>query len=178
MIRIILLLNLMFSALFVFTESEVENIFSNDNKNQLFMNVEVALAEAQSELGIIPDWAAKEFRQKADIKYLEHKEVVKENSKVRHGLVARLNVWKRSLNNEASEFLHYGATTVDIMDTVLVLQIDNSLDYLIKDLLEVETHLLKLTKEHLNTYMAGRTLGQHALPITFGKKNRHLACRK
>lgn len=170
MIRIILLLNLMFSALFVFTESEVENIFSNDNKNQLFMNVEVALAEAQSELGIIPDWAAKEFRQKADIKYLEHKEVVKENSKVRHGLVARLNVWKRSLNNEASEFLHYGATTVDIMDTVLVLQIDNSLDYLIKDLLEVETHLLKLTKEHLNTYMAGRTLGQHALPITFGKK--------
>ena len=56
------------------------------------------------------------------------------------------------------------------MDTVLVLQIDNSLDYLIKDLLEVETHLLKLTKEHLNTYMAGRTLGQHALPITFGKK--------
>ena len=53
MIRIILLLNLMFPALFVFTESEVENIFSNDNKNQLFMNVEVALAEAQSELGII-----------------------------------------------------------------------------------------------------------------------------
>ena len=170
MIRKILLLNLLFPALFVFTESEVENIFSNDNKNQLFMNVEVALAEAQSELGIIPDWAAEEFRQKAEIKYLEHKEVVKENSKVRHGLVARLNVWKRSLNDEASEFLHYGATTVDIMDTVLVLQIDNSLDYLIKDLLEVEAHLLKLTNEHLNTYMAGRTLGQHALPITFGKK--------
>ena len=63
MIRIILLLNLMFPALFVFTESEVENIFSNDNKNQLFMNVEVALAEAQSELGIIPDWAANEFKQ-------------------------------------------------------------------------------------------------------------------
>ena len=53
---------------------------------------------------------------------------------------------EKSLNDEASEFLHYGATTVDIMDTVLVLQIDNSLDYLIKDLLEVETHLLKLTK--------------------------------
>lgn len=156
--------------MFGFSATEVEKIFSNDNKNQLFMNVEVALAEAQSELGIIPSWAAREFKKKSDIKYLPHKEVVKENERVRHGLVARLNVWKRSLDNQASEFLHYGATTVDIMDTVLVLQVDNSLDFLIDDLLEIETHLLKLTKENINTFMAGRTLGQHALPITFGKK--------
>ena len=45
------------------------------------MNVEVALAEAQSELGIIPDWAAKEFKQKADIKYLEHKKLSKKTAK-------------------------------------------------------------------------------------------------
>ena len=105
--------------------------------------------EAQSELGIIPDWAANEFKQKADIKYLEHKEVVKENSKVRHGLVARLNVWKRSLNDEASEFLHYGATTVDIMDTVLVLQIDNSLDWKKKHLNTIKFNY----KKTLNFYL-------------------------
>ena len=93
-----------------------------------------------------------------------------EHKLVRHTLVARLNVWKRSLDKDAAEYLHYGATTVDIWDTVLVLQIKDSIDLLIDDLLEIENYLLTLTKDNLYTYMPGRTLGQHALPITFGKK--------
>ena len=97
-------------------------------------------------------------------------EVDTENEFVRHRLVSRLNVWKRSLDNGAEEYLHYGATTVDIFDTVLVLQIKASLGILIDDLIEIENLLLKLTKDNIQTYMAGRTIGQHALPITFGKK--------
>ena len=93
-----------------------------------------------------------------------------EHKLVRHTLVARLNVWKRSIDKDAAEYLHYGATTVDIWDTVLVLQIKDSIDLLIDDLLEIENYLLTLTKDNLYTYMPGRTLGQHALPITFGKK--------
>ena len=134
------------------------------------MDVEVALAEAQSELEIIPLWAAKEISSKANIKYLSQKDIDEEHKIVRHTLVARLNVWKRSIDAEAAEYLHYGATTVDIWDTVLVLQIKDSIDLLIDDLLEIEDYLLTLTKDNLNTYMPGRTLGQHALPITFGKK--------
>ena len=134
------------------------------------MDVEVALAEAQSELGIIPSWAANEISSKADIKYLSQKDIDKEHKLVRHTLVARLNVWKRSIDKDAAEYLHYGATTVDIWDTVLVLQIKDSIDLLIDDLLEIEDYLLTLTKDNLYTYMPGRTLGQHALPITFGKK--------
>ena len=134
------------------------------------MDVEVALAEAQSELEIIPLWAAKEISSKANIKYLSQKDIDEEHKLVRHTLVARLNVWKRSIDAEAAEYLHYGATTVDIWDTVLVLQIKDSIDLLIDDLLEIEDYLLNLTKDNLNTYMPGRTLGQHALPITFGKK--------
>ena len=134
------------------------------------MDVEVALAEAQSELEIIPLWAAKEISSKANIKYLSQKDIDEEHKLVRHTLVARLNVWKRSIDAEAAEYLHYGATTVDIWDTVLVLQIKDSIDLLIDDLLEIEDYLLTLTKDNLNTYMPGRTLGQHALPITFGKK--------
>ena len=97
-------------------------------------------------------------------------DIDEEHKLVRHTLVARLNVWKRSIDAEAAEYLHYGATTVDIWDTVLVLQIKDSIDLLIDDLLEIEDYLLTLTKDNLNTYMPGRTLGQHALPITFGKK--------
>ena len=154
----------------IFAEDTVANIFKVNYKNQLFMDVEVALAEAQSELGIIPSWAANEISSKADIKYLSQKEIDKEHKLVRHTLVARLNVWKRSIDKDAAEYLHYGATTVDIWDTVLVLQIKDSIDLLIDDLLEIEAYLLTLTKDNLYTYMPGRTLGQHALPITFGKK--------
>ena len=154
----------------IFAEDTVANIFNASYKNQFFMDVEVALAEAQSELGIIPAWAANEISSKADIKYLSQKDIDKEHKLVRHTLVARLNVWKRSIDKDAAEYLHYGATTVDIWDTVLVLQIKDSIDLLIDDLLEIEDYLLTLTKDNLYTYMPGRTLGQHALPITFGKK--------
>ena len=158
------------SCSFVFAEESVSDIFKPNYKNQLFMDIEAALAEAQSDLGIIPIWAAEEISSKANIRYLSQKDIDEENKLVRHSLVARLNVWKRSIDKDASEYLHYGATTVDIWDTVLVLQIKDSIDLLINDLLEIEDYLLILTKDNLYTYMPGRTLGQHALPITFGKK--------
>ena len=157
-------------CLFSFSENQVADVFKSNYKNQLFMDVEAALAEAQAELGIIPQWAADEIKLKANTKYLQQKDIDIEQSFVRHTLVARLNVWKKSLDNNASEYLHFGATTVDIWDTVLVLQIDDSIDLFIDDLLEIEEYLITLTKDNLYTYMPGRTLGQHALPITFGKK--------
>ena len=97
-------------------------------------------------------------------------EIIIENELIRHRLVSRLNVWKRSLDNGAEEYLHFGATTVDIFDTVLVIQIKESLEILISSLYDIEEYLLNLTKDNIDTYMAGRTIGQHALPITFGKK--------
>ena len=149
---------------------DIAYIYSYDNTNQIVMNIEAALARAQASLGIIPEWAAEEITKKAEVRYMPKTEVDAENEFVRHRLVSRLNVWKRSLENGAEEYLHYGATTVDIFDTVLVLQIKASLGILIDDLIEIENLLLKLTKDNIETYMAGRTIGQHALPITFGKK--------
>ena len=165
------------SVLMIFSMSVVSDdtkdisyIYSYDNSNQIVMNIEAALARAQASQGIIPEWAAEEITKKAEVKYMPKTEVDAENEFVRHRLVSRLNVWKRSLDNGAEEYLHYGATTVDIFDTVLVLQIKASLGILIDDLIEIENLLLKLTKDNIETYMAGRTIGQHALPITFGKK--------
>ena len=165
------------SVLMIFSMSVVSDdtkdisyIYSYDNTNQIVMNIEAALARAQASQGIIPEWAAEEITKKAEVRYMPKTEVDAENDFVRHRLVSRLNVWKRSLENGAEEYLHYGATTVDIFDTVLVLQIKASLGILIDDLIEIENLLLKLTKDNIETYMAGRTIGQHALPITFGKK--------
>ena len=170
MIRILFVSLFLFLTFILNAQNVVVDIFKPDYRNQLFMDVEVALAEAQAELGIIPDWAAKEIKSKADLRNLSTKDIAKEQEAVRHSLVARLNVWKRSIDSDAAEYLHYGATTVDIWDTVLVLQIRDTIDLLIDDLLEIEDYLLTLTEDNLYTYMSGRTLGQHALPITFGKK--------
>ena len=167
--RLILILFLTF-CIKLQADKTVSQIFNTDYRNQLFMDVEVALAQAQASLGIIPKWAADSIESKADIEYMSQKDINAEYELVRHTLVARLNVWKRSIDKEAAEYLHFGATTVDIWDTVLVLQLNDTLDLLVADLLDVETYLLKLTKDNLETYMTGRTLGQHALPITFGKK--------
>ena len=148
----------------------VSEVFKTNYSNQMIMDIEAALARAQASQGIIPEWAAKEITIKANTKYMPSNQVSKEYAVVKHRLVARLNVWKKSLDNGAEEYLHFGATTVDIYDTLLVLQVKRSLELLSEDLLDIEILLLKLTKDNIETYMAGRTLGQHALPITFGKK--------
>ena len=171
MMKNLLSVLLIFSMSVVSDETkDIAYIYSYDNTNQIVMNIEAALARAQASQGIIPEWAAEEITKKAEVRYMPKTEVDAENEFVRHRLVSRLNVWKRSLENGAEEYLHYGATTVDIFDTVLVLQIKASLGILIDDLIEIENLLLKLTKDNIETYMAGRTIGQHALPITFGKK--------
>ena len=171
MMKNLLSVLLIFSMSVVTDETkDIAYIYSYDNTNQIVMNIEAALARAQASQGIIPEWAAEEITKKAEVRYMPKTEVDAENEFVRHRLVSRLNVWKRSLENGAEEYLHYGATTVDIFDTVLVLQIKASLRILIDDLIEIENLLLKLTKDNIETYMAGRTIGQHALPITFGKK--------
>ena len=171
MMKNLLSVLLIFSMSVVTDETkDIAYMYSYDNTNQIVMNIEAALARAQASQGIIPEWAAEEITKKAEVRYMPKTEVDAENEFVRHRLVSRLNVWKRSLDNGAEEYLHYGATTVDIFDTVLVLQIKASLGILIDDLIEIENLLLKLTKDNIETYMAGRTIGQHALPITFGKK--------
>jgi len=83
---------------------------------------------------------------------------------------ALLFVWRSRLSRNARASLHYGATTVDIYDTALSLQISEALDILIAQLDGVEAQLAEIAAAHRDTPMVGRTLGQHALPMTFGKK--------
>ena len=172
MIRTLLVTSILIASnIFSSDESQsIKDVFSSNNTNQIIMDIEAALARAQSYQGIIPDWAANEITTKANIKYMPQDKVDQEYELVRHRLVSRLNVWKKSLDFGAEEYLHFGATTVDIFDTVLVLQVKQSIDIFLNGLLEIEAELLKLTKDNIDTFMVGRTIGQHALPMTFGKK--------
>src|SRR3981189_810770 len=72
--------------------------------------------------------------------------------------------------NEAGRYVHWGATTQDIMDTAVVLQIRAGLALIEEDLTAVRSHLAQLARKYRDTPMAGRTHLQHALPVTFGYK--------
>jgi len=148
----------------------VEDLFKPDHQNQLVLKVEAAIASAQAAEGVIPASAAREIEAKADIRYAPLADVRKEYSKVRHRMVAILNVWKRSMSKDAADHVHFGVTTVDVYDTVLILQVLDAIEAYRTDMLAIEDQMLALAEAHRDTPMIGRTLGQHALPITFGKK--------
>lgn len=149
---------------------EVEAIFDQSETNRLVMKVEIAIARAQSDLDIIPRAAAEEIARTGNLETVPVEAWEKENAIVRHRLVALLNVWRRSLSPEARNALHYGPTTVDIHDAVMVLQLRRAIEEMRDAMLENERAMLDLATAHRDTLMVGRTLGQHALPITFGKK--------
>ncbi|PHR91717.1 MAG: hypothetical protein COA69_11045 [Robiginitomaculum sp.] len=148
----------------------VSDIFARENRNQLVMDIEAAIAQAQAKYDIIPQRAADQIAAHAGIQYAPLAAIKTEYKLTNHRMVALLNVWRRSLDPGAANYLHYGVTTVDIYDTVRVLQIRASLNVLLADMVEIEDRLIVIATTHRDTVMVGRTIGQHALPITFGKK--------
>jgi len=118
----------------------VPGIFEPDYKNQLVLEVEAALATAQAEFNIIPATAAKEITAKANTQYATLEDIAAENDIVQHRMVALLNVWGRSLDGDAAQYLHFGATTVDIYDTVKVLQLRLVCERLLERLYVADWH--------------------------------------
>jgi adenylosuccinate lyase len=148
----------------------LEDVFTAEHETALVMQVEAALARAQAAYGVIPASAAEEITTKAVPALAPPAEIAKARARTGHRMVALLEVWREQLSPQAADYLHYGATTVDIYDTVLVLQALQSLDLLLGGLDRVAEQMEDLALEHRDTAMDGRTLGQHALPMTFGKK--------
>lgn len=149
----------------------VADIHTEKQKYQFVLDVEAAMARAQAKNGVIPQFAADEITKYANMKYLPLDEFHKEYKKVKHRTVAMINTWTSHFENaKAKEYVHFGATTVDIYDTVKVMQIKESVLLYIKYMQTIEDNLIELAEKYKDTPMIGRTLGQHALPITFGKK--------
>ena len=147
----------------------VEATFSDDSLNGYVLQIEAALARAQAAEGVIPQSAADAITRAALPGAVPADELAAEYDIVRHRMVAFLHVFSRSLDPDAANYLHYGATTVDIYDTARMLQVRQSILLTIEDLREIELQLIELAETYRDTPMIGRTLGQHALPITFGK---------
>ncbi|MEM2930773.1 MAG: adenylosuccinate lyase [Thermoproteota archaeon] len=148
---------------------EIRRIFEEENRLQMMLNVEAALAEALAEVGEIPVEAASTIRSKASSKIVTV-ERVKEREKVtRHDISAMVEVLSEECG-EHGEYVHWGVTSNDITDTALALQLKDALNIIEEKLASLIETLCEKSKEYAELVMPGRTHGQHAVPITLGFK--------
>jgi 3-carboxy-cis,cis-muconate cycloisomerase len=153
-----------------FGTEAMRRIFSDENVVQKWLDVEAALAKVEAELGIIPDRAAAEIRRKANVEYYDLDAMKREMDRTSHPIVPLLRAIKEVCEGDAGEYVHWGATTQDIMDTGTVLQIREAFDEIEPKLRKMIKVAADLARTHRSTVMAGRSHGQQALPITFGFK--------
>jgi adenylosuccinate lyase len=137
---------------------------------QRWLDVEAALAEAEAELGVIPEAAAQEIGRASRIDELDLRSMKAEFDATWNPVVPLVNALRKVLSPEAARYVHWGATSKNIFDTGLMLQIKDAYKLVLDDLDSLGDSLASLAERHRDTVMAGRTHGQHAIPITFGFK--------
>ncbi|EDO7865184.1 adenylosuccinate lyase [Campylobacter coli] len=149
---------------------DMRAVFCEENRVQKWLDVEAALAKAQAKLNIIPQEAADEIAKKAYYKFMDMDFIFNEFKKTKHPLVPTVRGLEKACDNNLGEYVHFGVTTQDIIDTGLVLQFKEAMTLVKSELKAIAKALVKLAKTHKNTAMMGRTLALQALPITFGHK--------
>lgn len=154
----------------LWSTDELRDIFSEENRIQKWLDFEAALAEAQAELGIIPEAAAREIRAQAKISNIDITQMSAEIRRIKHSLVPALKQLQARCGPDHGEWVHYGATTQDVVDTGVALQLKEVHSVILRDVTAVGQELARLAQTHRDTPMAGRTHGVQALPITFGHK--------
>jgi len=160
------------SALFrdQFSTAATRSIFSDEQTVQKWLDVEAALARVQARLGIIPQHAADEIQAKARVELIDLAELKQEMDRTSHPIVPLLRAMKKVCDGDTGEFIHWGATTQDIVDTGTVLQVKEALEQIENNYRRAHAHVIALAERHRDQTMAGRSHGQQALPITFGFK--------
>lgn len=149
---------------------EMCSIWEAENKLQRMLDVEAALAEAEAELGLIPGDAAMEIKNKASTKHVTWERVAEIERETNHDIAALVKGLAEVCDGEAGEYVHYGATSNDIIDTSQSLLLKDTLNILKDKVVRLARICLELAREHGETVCIGRTHGQHALPTTYGMK--------
>lgn len=146
----------------------MRSIFSDESMIKHWLSIEIHLAQSQAELGIIPDSAAMAIKQAAQWKNFDLKALRQGTYKTGRPIKPLLDQIIAAGSPEVANYLHWGGTTQDIMDTATALQIQEGLQLLDAQLSAVIVRLAHLAKTHRSTVMVARTNGQHAAPTTFG----------
>jgi len=147
----------------------MRQVFSDKAFITRCVEVEVALAKAEARVGVIPAKAAEDIARLSKAETLDFEHLGRETDVVGYPILPLVHQLSKQCG-EAGRYVHWGATTQDIMDTAIVLQLREALQIVAGDLAALRGILAALARKHRNTPMAGRTHLQHALPITFGYK--------
>jgi len=149
-----------------YTLPEMGQIWSTAHKLQTWLQVELAVCEAQAELGRIPQEALQEIRAKAAF---DPARVLEIEAEVKHDVIAFLTNLNEHVG-EAGRYIHLGLTSSDVLDTALAVQLVASVEILQARLADLIAAIRDQARQHRYTLMIGRTHGVHAEPITFGFK--------
>ena len=148
-----------------YSRPEMKKVWSDENKFAKWLEVEIAVCDAWSEVGVVPREAIPKIKlARCNFKRME--EIFKETH---HDMTAFLGAVAESLGSE-SRFIHLGLTSSDVMDTTLSLQLVEASEILNQDIKDLISVLAEKAMEHKYTAMIGRTHGVHAEPISFGLK--------
>jgi 3-carboxy-cis,cis-muconate cycloisomerase len=152
-----------------FGTADMREVFSDFGLIKGYAEVEIALAKAEARCGVIPREAADKIAARTDAAALDFEELRRETDIVGYPILPLVHQMAKQCG-EAGRYVHWGATTQDIMDTTVVLQIRKGLAIIERDIDALREILSRLSKRYRDTPMAGRTHLQQALPITFGYK--------
>ncbi|MGV0427982.1 lyase family protein [Corynebacterium pyruviciproducens] len=147
---------------------DFEQIWLEPSQVQNIVTVEVTLAQVQAKLGMVPADAAQHIAHYSTISDELVEKVA--SGKVGNPLVAALDALRSEIPEDYRGWVHFGATSQDILDTARALQIKSSLDWLEQQLSDLDACISKLAEAHADTLMVARTNGQHALPTTLGMR--------
>ena len=136
---------------------------------QSWLDVEAALAEAQGEIGMIPAWAARDISAAATLDRIDAAALEADIGRTMAPILSLTRALARAAG-KAGDYVHWGATTQNVMQTGRILLIREADRAMRAELARAFTRLAELARAHDTTLMAGRTNRQHALPITFGFK--------
>ena len=148
---------------------EMLKIFEENHRLQTMLDVEAALAWAHGEVGNIPKADAQRIVEKASTSYVKLDRVKEIEKDIRHDIMSLVRALAE-VCGESGAYVHLGATSSDIVDTSVALQLRDAVDQVEKRLNHLEGTMMEKAERYKKTVMIGRTHGQHALPITFGFK--------
>ncbi|ATO35491.1 3-carboxy-cis,cis-muconate cycloisomerase [Dickeya dianthicola] len=152
-----------------FGTPEMRAIFDDHELIRKYVEVEIALAKAEARCGVIPQEAAEEIAKTCNADTLDFDLLRHETEIVGYPILPLVHQISKQAGASGG-YVHWGATTQDIMDTAVVLQIRDAFDLIEADIQSLRKILADLARRYRNTPMAGRTHLQQALPITFGYK--------
>ena len=154
----------------LFGTDEMRAVLSDRAQLAAMLEVEAALARAEASLGIVPGEAAKAITAAARIEVLSFDKIAASTATVGYPVVELVAELGRAAGTDAARYVHLGATTQDIVDTALVLQMRRGVAIIRRDLIATAQALAEQAKRYRDTPTAGRSHLQHAVPITFGLK--------